>query len=94
MQAGAMTTQIPIRVLLADDHQVVRAGIRQLVGASGDIGVIAKADDGEQAIEMIEAHKPDVAVLDIQMPKKTGIDVTVPGSVQSAVDWRTHPDRL
>ncbi len=76
MQAGAMTTQVPIRVLLADDHQVVRAGIRQFLEASGDIGVIAEADDGEQAIEMIEAHKPDVAVLDIQMPKKTGIEVT------------------
>lgn len=71
-----MTSKNPIRVLLADDHQVVRTGIRQFLEASGDISVIAEADDGEQAIEMIEAHLPDVAVLDIQMPKKTGIEVT------------------
>jgi DNA-binding NarL/FixJ family response regulator len=66
----------PIRVMLADDHQVVRAGIRQFLEASGGIAVVAEADDGEQAIELIEEHKPDVAVLDIQMPKKTGIEVT------------------
>ncbi|MGA9533679.1 MAG: response regulator transcription factor [Anaerolineales bacterium] len=66
----------PIRVMLADDHQVVRAGIRQFLEASEGIEVVAEADDGEQAIELIQAEKPDVAVLDIQMPKKTGIEVT------------------
>ncbi len=66
----------PIRVLLADDHAVVRAGIRQFLDHAPDITVIAEADDGLMAKQLIERHKPDVAVLDIQMPKATGIEVT------------------
>jgi DNA-binding NarL/FixJ family response regulator len=66
----------PIRVLLADDHAVVRAGIRQFFDHAPDIEVIAEADDGEMAQALIEEHHPDVAVLDIQMPKASGIDVT------------------
>ncbi len=66
----------PIRVLLADDHAVVRAGIRQFLEQADDIVVVAEADDGEMACELIIQHKPDVAVLDIQMPKATGIEVT------------------
>ncbi len=66
----------PIRVLLADDHAVVRAGIRMFLEHSGDIQVIAEADDGEMAKALIQQHLPDVAVLDIQMPKASGIDVT------------------
>lgn len=65
-----------IKVLLADDHQMVRAGIRQLLESTKDIQVIAEAGDGEEAQSLIQMHKPDVAVLDIQMPKATGIDVT------------------
>lgn len=65
-----------IRVLLADDHAVVRAGIRQFLEHDPHILVIAEADDGLMAQELIAAHKPDVAVLDIQMPKATGIEVT------------------
>lgn len=69
-------TDNEIRVLLADDHQVVRAGIRQFLEAAEDINIIGEADDGQQAIEMIDELNPDVAVLDIQMPAKTGIEVT------------------
>src|SRR5512139_2523953 len=65
-----------IRVLLADDHAVVRAGIRQFLETAGDIQVVAEADDGVMAQTMIQQHKPDVAVLDIQMPKASGIEVT------------------
>lgn len=65
-----------IRVLLADDHAVVRAGIRQFMDQATDIQVIAEAEDGEMACKLIEQSKPDVAVLDIQMPKATGIEVT------------------
>lgn len=66
----------PIRVLLADDHAVVRAGIRQFLEQADDIIVIAEADDGDMARNLIAYYKPDVAVLDIQMPKSTGIEVT------------------
>ncbi len=65
-----------IRVLLADDHAVVRAGIRQFLEHAGDIQIVAEADDGEMAQKMIQQYQPDVAVLDIQMPKATGIEVT------------------
>ena len=71
-----MNTSDPIRVLLADDHAVVRAGIRQFLEDAGDIQVVAEADDGEAAKALIEAHRPDVAVLDIQMPRASGIEVT------------------
>ena len=65
-----------IRVLLADDHVIVRAGIRQVLQHAGDIQVIAEAGDGETAQSLIQQHRPDVAVLDIQMPKASGIEVT------------------
>lgn len=73
-----MTSQNPdpIRVLLADDHAIVRAGIRQLLEHSGDIQIVAEASDGEAAQALILQHHPDVAVLDIQMPKASGIEVT------------------
>ncbi len=69
-----MTTDQPIHVVLADDHQVVRHGIRQFLSAAG-IDVVAEAEDGEQALRLIEQHRPDVAVLDIQMPGYSGIEV-------------------
>lgn len=65
-----------IKVILADDHHIVREGIRQLLESEKDIEVMAEAGDGEQAQALIEQHKPDVAVLDIQMPKASGIEVT------------------
>ncbi|GAB4501572.1 MAG: response regulator transcription factor [Anaerolineales bacterium] len=65
-----------IRVLLADDHKIVRAGIRSILEQAGDIDVIAEADDGEEAKNLIQKYLPDVAVLDIQMPKANGIEVT------------------
>jgi DNA-binding NarL/FixJ family response regulator len=65
----------PIRVVLADDHAVVRAGTRQFLELAGDIQVVAEAEDGALARALIEQHQPDVAVLDIQMPGATGIEV-------------------
>jgi DNA-binding NarL/FixJ family response regulator len=64
-----------IRVILADDHAIVRAGIRQFLEQSSNIQVIAEASDGEIAIETIGNLLPDVAIIDIQMPKRTGIEV-------------------
>lgn len=71
-----MNKSTQIRVLLADDHAVVRAGICQFLEQADDVSVIAEADDGQEAMELIEQHLPDVAVLDIQMPKASGIEVT------------------
>ena len=64
-----------IRVLLADDHAVVRAGIRQFLEQASDIQVVAEAGSGLEACRFIEQYQPDVAVLDIQMPEMSGIEV-------------------
>lgn len=69
-------TKPGIKIILADDHHIVRAGIRQLLESEKDIQVLAEAGDGEEAKSLIQQHKPDVAVLDIQMPKASGIEVT------------------
>lgn len=69
-----MTTTI--HVILADDHSVVRKGIREFLEESGDIRVVAEAGNGEEALDVIREYRPDVAVLDIQMPGRTGIEVT------------------
>lgn len=66
----------PIRVILADDHAVVRQGIRQFLETDSNIIVVAEASDGLEAVQLIHEHRPDVAVLDIQMPGASGIEVT------------------
>src|SRR3972149_6374387 len=76
MAKSSGKSKTKIRILLADDHHIVRAGIRQLLESAKDIEVIAEAGDGEEAQALIQKHKPDVAVLDIQMPKASGIEVT------------------
>jgi DNA-binding NarL/FixJ family response regulator len=65
-----------IRVLLADDHAVVRQGIRQFLEEAGDIAVVAEAGDGAEALRLVEAHRPEVAVLDVRMPEVTGVEAT------------------
>src|SRR5512133_905475 len=69
-------TNSPIRVILADDHSVVRAGIRKFLAHGTGIQIIAEAADGQQTCDLIEQQPPDVLVLDLQMPKLTGIEVT------------------
>lgn len=65
-----------IRVLLADDHAVLRAGLRALLNAEPDIVVVGEAEDGTRAVEQAEALLPDVIVMDIQMPHLSGLDAT------------------
>ena len=76
MTKSSNKSKAKIRVLLADDHHIVRTGIRQLLESAKDLEVVAEGADGEEAEALIEQHKPDVAVLDIQMPKASGIEVT------------------
>jgi DNA-binding NarL/FixJ family response regulator len=68
--------RIPIRVLLADDHAVVRKGIRDFLEADPQIQVIAEAGDGAAAWRLLAQHLPDVAVLDIRMPELNGVELT------------------
>jgi two-component system invasion response regulator UvrY len=64
-----------IKVLLADDHSIVRAGLRRIIEESPDIEVIAEASDGKTAIRLARDKKPDVAVIDISMPGLDGLEV-------------------
>jgi DNA-binding NarL/FixJ family response regulator len=63
-----------IRVLLVDDHKLFRAGIRSLLKTLDDIEVVAEAGDGREALRLVEAHHPDVVLLDIMMPGLNGLD--------------------
>ena len=64
-----------IKVLLADDHAIVRAGLRRLVEESGDMEVVAEASDGQEAIRQIRERQPDVAVIDLSMPHIDRLEV-------------------
>lgn len=66
----------PLRVLIADDHTIVRSGIKLLLEAESDIDVVGESLDGEQALAMIEALKPDVVLMDIAMPGMDGLEAT------------------
>lgn len=65
-----------IRVILADDHALVRQGIRLFLEEAPDISVVAEASNGEEALHLAEQYLPDVAVMDIQMPGMSGIEAT------------------
>jgi DNA-binding NarL/FixJ family response regulator len=64
-----------IRVLLADDHTLVRAGIRSLLETLEDVEVVAECGEGREALELIARHRPDLALLDIGMPGLSGIEI-------------------
>jgi DNA-binding NarL/FixJ family response regulator len=65
----------PIRVLLADDHTLVRAGIRSLLEGLENVEVVGEAGDGQEAVRLAEALRPDVVLLDVGMPGLNGLDV-------------------
>ncbi len=71
-----MVVREKIKVVLADDHAVVRKGIRQFLEEEGDIQVVGEATNGQEAIKQVAELRPDVAVLDIRMPILTGIEAT------------------
>lgn len=74
-----------IRVLIADDHGIVRSGLRMLIERQPDMEVVAEAEDGVAALESTQEHRPTVAVLDVSMPRMTGL--------QAAREIRAHtPD--
>ena len=63
-----------IRVLLADDHTIVRQGVRLCLEAMGDIEVVAEAEDGQAAVQLAVQLRPDVAVVDLTMPRLNGVE--------------------
>ncbi|MEU4896028.1 response regulator transcription factor [Streptomyces sp. NPDC044780] len=74
--APSATTGKPIRILLADDHALVRRGVRLILDREPDLEVVAEAGDGAEAIEAARSQEIDLAVLDIAMPRLTGLQAT------------------
>jgi DNA-binding NarL/FixJ family response regulator len=72
-----MTTPLKTRVLLADDHAVVRSGLRSVLESEPDIEVVAEAADGSEAVEKALVTDVDLAILDVSMPRLTGLQATV-----------------
>lgn len=66
----------PVRILLADDHTIVRHGLRRMLEERPEFQVVAEACDGRQAMRLAEQHKPDVAIVDVAMPLLNGIETT------------------
>ncbi len=66
----------PIRVLLADDHDLVRAGLRALLHGISEIEVVAEAGDGRDAVRLVKEHHPNVVLMDFMMPELNGLDAT------------------
>ena len=66
----------PIRVLLVEDHPIVRQGLEQLLSTVADIEIVATAENGRQAVELSARHRPAVAVMDLEMPELDGIEAT------------------
>ena len=67
-----MTDQI--KIVIADDHSIVRQGLRQMLESDANFTVVGEAKNGTQALELIETHQPDVAVLDVDMPQMNGFE--------------------
>ena len=74
---SAKISRKPLRVLIADDHVLVRAGICELVKLLPDVEVVAQAGNGQEVLQLIEAHDPDIILMDIAMPGMNGLEATV-----------------
>ena len=72
-----MNTELrEIRLILADDHAVVRSGTRELLEQQPDLNILGEASDGEEAVRLVGELKPDVVVMDVRMPKMSGVEAT------------------
>jgi len=71
-----MSTSEKIRVVLAEDQEMLLGALSTLLELEGDIAVVAQTRDGKQALDAVNAHKPDILITDIEMPELTGLDVT------------------
>lgn len=67
----------PIRILVADDHPIVREGVAALVGGQSDMQIVGQAANGREAIQQFRAHHPDIVLMDLQMPQMNGLDALI-----------------
>src|SRR5262249_37203950 len=71
------TVQSPIRVLSVDDHSLLREGVAALLAAQSDVKLVAEASNGLEAIDQFRRHRPDVTLMDLQMPEMNGVDAMI-----------------
>ena len=69
-----MTAKAPIRILTVDDHPVLREGIAAVIASESDMQLVGEASNGSEAIEQFRSHRPDVTLMDLQMPEMSGLD--------------------
>jgi DNA-binding NarL/FixJ family response regulator len=74
-----LTTETPnkIRLLVVDDHHIVRSGLTSLINSEPDMTVVAEANNGQQAIDLFRQHRPDVTLMDLRLPLVSGVDATI-----------------
>jgi two-component system, NarL family, response regulator NreC len=89
----------PLKIMLADDHQIVREGLRSVLESEPDMTVVAEAGDGRVAVQMSEEAQPDVVVMDIAMPHLNGVEATRQiigrrtGRIPKVIALSMHQDR-
>jgi len=74
MSTGRSSIGCSIRIMTVDDHPLMRQGIATLIEAEEDMGLVAEASDGEEAVAQFRLHRPDVTLMDIQMPNLNGVE--------------------
>ena len=67
----------PIRILTADDHTLVRKGSAAILASQSDMSVVAEASNGREAVEQFRSHRPDITLMDLQMPEINGLDAMI-----------------
>ena len=91
MSANPSANWGPIRVLSVDDHPLLREAVAALLASQSDITLVAEAADGHEAIEQFRKHRPDVTLMDLQMPAMNGLDamIAIRGGIPGGANHRS-----